>query len=139
MLDELYRKMVMDHYRNPRNKGKLPEGTVRLAYKNPTCGDVMVLYLDVGEDRIHDIRFEGEGCSISMASCSMMTELVKGKSLTEVQVLITQFTKMIKDGNPEDIDLLEDAASLSGVHALRARHNCALMGWQALQKALQIQ
>src|SRR5690606_41742868 len=89
-------------------------------------------------NRIKDIKFEGEGCSISMASCSMMTDLVKGKSVEEAKQTIALFNNMIKKGElPEDEDELGDALSLSGVHKLRARHNCSLLGWNGLEKALQ--
>lgn len=99
MLDKLYQQLVLDHYKSPRNKRRLDEkGTFRLPYKNPTCGDVMVLYVNIQKETIYDITFEGEGCSISMASCSMMTAAVKGQSSMAVQQLIEAFTKMIKEG-----------------------------------------
>jgi nitrogen fixation NifU-like protein len=137
MLEQLYRQTIMVHYKHPRNYGKLTdEAAIVLPYKNPTCGDVMILYVLLQDDCIQDIRFEGSGCSISMASCSMMTERVKRKSVGEVRELLEQFTSMIKEGAEPDEDTLEDAVSLSGVHKLGGRHNCALMGWQALQKSL---
>ncbi|WP_025683607.1 Fe-S cluster assembly sulfur transfer protein SufU [Paenibacillus maysiensis] len=137
-MEQLYRQTIMDHYKQPRNYGKLADDdAIVLPYKNPTCGDVMILYMLLQDDCIQDIKFEGSGCSISMASCSMMTELVKRKSVREVSQLLEQFTSMIKEGAEPDEDVLEDAVSLSGVHKLRGRHNCALMGWQALQKSLE--
>ncbi|WP_127584551.1 Fe-S cluster assembly sulfur transfer protein SufU [Paenibacillus koleovorans] len=139
MLENLYKQIVMDHYKKPHNKGKLTEeGALQLPYKNPTCGDVMVLYMNVDENRrIKDIKFEGEGCSISMASCSMMTDLVKGKTVDEAKKIIEMFNDMIKKGEiPEDEDALGDALALSGVHKLKARHNCSLLGWNGLDKAL---
>lgn len=139
MLENLYKQIVMDHYKNPRNKGKLEaEGSIQFPYKNPTCGDVMVLYMTVDENRnIKDVKFEGEGCSISMASCSMMTDLVKGKSIEEAERLIGVFTDMIKNGElPEDEEELGDALALSGIHKLRARHNCSLLGWNGLDRAI---
>ncbi|MGQ3480281.1 Fe-S cluster assembly sulfur transfer protein SufU [Paenibacillus sp. TY11] len=138
MLEQLYRQTIMDHYKQPRNYGKLrDDDAIVLPYKNPTCGDVMILYILLQDDCVQDIKFEGSGCSISMASCSMMTELVKRKSIAEVDELLQQFTSMIKEGAVPDEDVLEDTISLSGVHKLRGRHNCALMGWQALQKSLE--
>lgn len=138
MLDNLYKQIVMDHYKNPRNRGKLQkDGSITFPFKNPTCGDVVVLYLDLDDNQnIRDIKFEGEGCSISMASCSMMTALVKGKPVEEARQLIGQFTDMVKTGNIEDEDALGDAVSLSGVHQLKARHNCSLLGWNGLEKAI---
>lgn len=139
MLEQLYKQIVMDHYKNPRNKGKIEgEGAIQFPYKNPTCGDVMVLYMTLDNgSKIKDVKFEGEGCSISMASCSMMTDLVKGKTVEEARRLIGLFTGMIKNGDiPEDEDELGDALALSGVHKLRARHNCSLLGWNGLDRAL---
>jgi nitrogen fixation NifU-like protein len=138
MLENLYKQIVMDHYKNPRNRGKIEkDGVVSLPYKNPTCGDVMVLYMELDENQtIKDIKFEGEGCSISMASCSMMTQLVKGKTVDEAKSLIGQFSDMIKTGNIADEEELGDALALSGVHKLRARHNCSLLGWNSLDKAI---
>jgi nitrogen fixation NifU-like protein len=124
---------------NLRNKGKLEgDRAIQFPYKNPTCGDVMVLYMVVDENqKIQDVKFEGEGCSISMASCSMMTDLVKGKSFKEAEDLIEKFNAMIKKGElPEDEDELGDALALSGVHKLRARHNCSLLGWNGLERAI---
>lgn len=141
MLENLYKQIVMDHYKNPRNRGKInKDGTLTLPYKNPTCGDVVVLYLETDEHhRIRDIKFEGEGCSISMASCSMMTDLVKGKTFEEAESLISAFQAMIKEGRIDDEESLGDALSLSGVHQLKARHNCSLLGWNGLDRALKKQ
>lgn len=141
LLDKIYQQLVLDHYKSPRNMRRLDEEeTIKLPYKNPTCGDVMVLYVNTQKETICDITFEGEGCSISMASCSMMTAAVKGQPTMAVKQLIEAFTRMIKEGSTpaeEVADILQDAISLSGVHSLKARHNCALMGWQALNKILE--
>lgn len=136
-MDELYKQLIIDHYRHPRNYGEINDmSSIRLFYKNPTCGDTIVLYLLVDQGQIHDIKFEGDGCSISMASCSMMTSAVKGRSLEEAENLTRLFSSMITIGiSPED-EALEESLSLLGVHSLRARHNCALMGWQALRKVI---
>lgn len=98
----------------------------------------MVLYMTVDDNgNINDVKFEGEGCSISMASCSMMTDLVKGKSILEAERLIALFNDMIRKGEiPEDEDDLGDALALSGVHKLKARHNCSLLGWNGLERAI---
>ncbi|WP_209123256.1 Fe-S cluster assembly sulfur transfer protein SufU [Alkalihalobacillus sp. BA299] len=138
MLDQLYRQLVVDHSKNRRNHRKLEgEQIKQLHYKNPTCGDVMTLFLKLSEDkRIEDISFIGEGCSISMASASMMTELLKGVPLKEAAKLRQAMEAMVRNGEvSEEIDL-GDAFALEGVHKLRARHNCALMAWQALDRAV---
>lgn len=139
MLEDLYRKVVMDHAKYKQNYGKLDGENVRkIHYKNPTCGDVMTLYLQSEQSKIKNISFEGEGCSISMASSSMMTELIQHKDLKSVSETRSEFEQLIRQGKQtnEDIDL-GDALSLQGVHKLRARHNCALMAWQALDKILE--
>jgi nitrogen fixation NifU-like protein len=141
VLENLYKQIVMDHYRNPRNRGRIEkDGVISLPYKNPTCGDVMVLYLELDDNKkIKEIKFEGEGCSISMASCSMMTDLVKGKTVEEARELIATFNNMIKTGDIADEEQLGDALALSGVHKLKARHNCSLLGWNGLEKAFKQQ
>lgn len=137
MLDNLYRQVIIDHYKNKKNFEELRGSDVlKVHYKNPTCGDVMNLYLKIDNGYIRKVAFLGEGCSISMASASMMTELLKDKSLPEAACLRTAMENLIRQGKvPESIDL-GDSLSLQGVHALRARHNCALMTWQALDRIL---
>ncbi|WP_338453308.1 SUF system NifU family Fe-S cluster assembly protein [Niallia oryzisoli] len=137
MLEDLYRQVIMDHYRRRRNFEELTGENVRkVHYKNPTCGDVMTLFLNFEQDRIKKAAFLGEGCSISMASASMMTELIQNKSLKEVSSLRRAFENLIRHGKvPDKIDL-GDSLSFQGVHKLKVRHNCALMAWHALDKAL---
>lgn len=127
----------MAHYREKKNFKELVGHNVRkVHYKNPTCGDVMTLFLEFEDDHIKKAAFLGEGCSISMASASMMTELITNKSLEEITLLRNAFEKLIRLGEvPDKIDL-GDSLSLQGVHKLKARHNCALMAWQALDKLL---
>ncbi|RXJ04015.1 SUF system NifU family Fe-S cluster assembly protein [Anaerobacillus alkaliphilus] len=139
MLDQIYRQLVIDHAKNRRNYKRLDGPDVKhIHYKNPTCGDVMTLFLTVKDHRINDISFVGEGCSISMASVSIMTELLKGTDIEEVIKLREGMERMIRYGEiPSDCDL-GDALALVGVHKLRARHNCALMGWQALDRVLEL-
>jgi nitrogen fixation protein NifU and related proteins len=137
MLDSLYRQVIMDHYRQKRNFKELTGENVRKAhYKNPTCGDVMTLFLDLEQDRVKKAAFLGEGCSISMASASMMTELIENRSLKEIASLRKAFEDLIRYGKVADGIDLGDSLSLQGVHQLKARHNCALMTWQALDKVL---
>jgi nitrogen fixation protein NifU and related proteins len=138
MLEQMYRQLVMEHAKNRKNHTELTgDQVMKVHYKNPTCGDAMTLFLKMNAaDQIDDIAFQGYGCSISMASSSMMTELIKSLKLDEVSVLRSNMENLIRKGEtPRDCDL-EDALSLRGVHKLPARHNCALMPWQALDKAL---
>lgn len=137
MLDNLYRQVIMDHYRQKRNFEKLKGENVRkVHYKNPTCGDAMTLFLDLEHNQVKKAAFLGEGCSISMASASMMTELIENKSLKEIASLRKAFEQLIRHGEVADGIDLGDSLSLQGVHQLKARHNCALMTWQALDKVL---
>ncbi|MBG9917199.1 nitrogen fixation protein [Bacillus sonorensis] len=137
MLDNLYRQVIMEHYRHKRNFEELKGANIRkVHYKNPTCGDVMTLFLDLKLDQVKKAAFLGEGCSISMASASMMTELIQNKPLKEIAILRKAFEDLIRDGKSTDKIDLGDSLSLQGVHKLKARHNCALMTWQALDKVL---
>lgn len=127
----------MDHYRQKRNFEELKGDHIRkVHYKNPTCGDIMTLFLHLEQDLVQHAAFIGEGCSISMASASMMTELITNKTLTEITALRKAMEELIQNGTiTEEVDL-GDSWSLQGVHNLKARHNCALMTWQALDKLL---
>lgn len=137
LLDQLYRQVIMDHYKQKRNFKELKGKNIQTVhYKNPTCGDVITLFLDLENDRIKKAAFLGEGCSISMASASMMIELIEDKSVKEVGFLRKAFEKLIRHGEVTDNTDLGDSLSLHGVHKLKARHNCALMTWQALDKIL---
>lgn len=137
MLQHVYKKVIMDHCRAMRNFHELEgRNVIKTNYKNPTCGDVMSLFLELHDNKVEDISFLGEGCAISMASASMMTELIKYKSLDDVIEVREAFEKLIRTGETENDEMLGESISLQGVHALKARHNCALMAWQALDKAL---
>ncbi len=94
-LDQLYRSVIMDHYKNPRNKGSLEEDSVTIDMNNPTCGDRIHLTLKVEDGIVQDAKFDGEGCSISMSSASMMTQIIKGKKIEEALELADIFSKMM--------------------------------------------
>ncbi len=137
MLDNLYRQVILDHYRNKQNFEEFEGEQVRkVHYKNPTCGDVMTLFLLIEQDHVVKAAFIGEGCSISMASASMMTGLIENKSLQEIASFRVAIEELIRSGKLPDKINLGDSLSLQGVHKLKARHNCALMTWQALDKIL---
>ena len=131
-LDELYRRVIMDHYKRPRNRGRLDDGAVSVDLNNPTCGDRISLQLAVRDGVIVDSRFEGEGCSISMASASMMTDAIKGKTLEEAVGLAGKFSDMMQ-GKPVEFEY-EDLEALSGVNKFPARIKCATLAWNALRK-----
>jgi len=132
-LDDLYRQVIMDHYSHPRNKGSLSDGALTVELKNPTCGDEITLQLLVDQGIVRDIRFEGTGCSISMASASMMSEAVKGLPVAEALQISQEFRKLMK-GEDVDPDLLGDLESLGGVSKFPARIKCATLAWNALER-----
>jgi nitrogen fixation NifU-like protein len=152
-LEDLYREIILDHYRSPRNRGDLP---VPPAHKvegfNPLCGDEVVLYIDVDPDTdtVRDVKIAGQGCSISQASTSMMSAAVKGKSLEETRQLIRAFKALMSihesklegesDGSDLQADLegvrLGDLEALQGVVKFPVRIKCATLAWNTLQQAL---
>ncbi|MFJ8257798.1 Fe-S cluster assembly sulfur transfer protein SufU [Peribacillus asahii] len=137
-LDTLYRQVIMDHYKKPRNKGILEDGSLTIDMNNPTCGDRIRLTMKVEEDKVVDVKFEGEGCSISMSSASMMTEAIKGKDIKTAMKLSHIFSEMIqgKEYDEEDLDL-GDIEALQGVAKFPARIKCATLAWKAMEKGLQ--
>ena len=137
MLDDLYGELLLDHYRYPRNFGTLPSPTVQVEGTNPLCGDEFSFDLNFDGDVLKEIRFKGRGCAISMASASMMTELVKGKRASEIQEWIERFKNFMRDGGkpPEGVDMGE-LQSLAGVAELPVRVKCAMLAWTTLENAL---
>lgn len=133
----LYQEMILDHYRRPRNKGTLETADATVEMKNPLCGDEIALQVAFDGDGIGEVKFSGRGCSISQASASMMTQLVKGKSATEIDALRKKFREMLL-GDPSAADdaQLGPLRSLSGVARFPARVKCALLAWNALESAL---
>ena len=135
-LDDLYREIILDHYRNPRNRGRMAQPDVATQGANPLCGDEIEVSLVVRDGRVEDIRFEGNGCSISQASASMMTESVKGKSLDEVRDLIDSFKGMMHGEFEPDPDEVGDLEALQGVRKYPVRIKCALLCWNTLLEGL---
>ncbi|WP_410769808.1 Fe-S cluster assembly sulfur transfer protein SufU [Fontibacillus sp. BL9] len=134
-LDDLYRRVIMDHYKNPRNRGKFEDGGLTVDLNNPTCGDRISLQLKVEDGIVKDARFTGEGCSISMSSASMMTEAVKGRTYEEAMDLANRFSCLMK-GEDADFEDYEDIEALSGVNKFPARIKCATLAWNALKKGI---
>ncbi len=134
-LDDLYRRVIMDHYKTPRNKGAFPEGAVTIELNNPTCGDRISLQLKIENEVVTNAKFSGEGCSISIASASMMTDAVKGKRFDEALELARNFSSLMK-GEPVEFEY-EDIEALSGVNKFPARIKCATLGWNALRKGIE--
>ncbi len=142
-LKELYQEIILDHGKNPRNVGKFENFNKDAKGHNPLCGDKVHLFLKLDENKkINDISFEGEGCAISMASASIMTDLMKGKNETEVKEIISKFLDMIKEKDDIKSELLKDdekmkLMSLGGVKNYPMRVKCATLSWHALTSALE--
>ena len=136
MDDELYRDIILDHYRNPRNKGDLDPADVRVNANNPLCGDEVTVTLRLSADggTVEQLHFSGRGCSISQASASMMTEEVAGKPVADALRIINRFKEMmLADGGPEELGDLE---ALQGVKNYPVRIKCAVLPWNSLLQGL---
>jgi len=149
-LEDLYKEIILDHYKSPRNKGELetPPASKTEGF-NPLCGDEIVLYLQVDDDTITDVKISGQGCSISQSSASMMTAAIKGKTIQQVQEKIDSFKTMIsihessiqEDSNSESEEELKqfklgDLEALRGVVKFPVRIKCAVLAWTTLEEAL---
>ncbi|TKH43524.1 SUF system NifU family Fe-S cluster assembly protein [Paenibacillus terrae] len=134
-LDDLYRRVIMDHYKNPRNRGRFEDDAVTVDLNNPTCGDRISLQLKTKDGVVEDARFTGEGCSISMSSASMMTEAVKGKTIDQALDMASRFSSLMK-GEAVEFDDYEELEALSGVNKFPARIKCATLAWNALRKGI---
>ena len=136
-LGELFQELILDHYRRPRNKGKLDQPTHSAALNNPLCGDEVDLELHVQNDVITDVRFVGRGCSISQAAASMMTQVIKDRSLSDALSLAGRMSAMMHGDEAAARDkALGDLRALGGVAKFPVRVKCALLPWNALQDAL---
>ena len=135
-LDNLYRRVIMDHYKNPRNRGILEDGSHTINMNNPTCGDRIQLTFKVVDGLVVDARFEGEGCSISMSSASMMTQAIKGKKVEEAIKLSKIFSDIMQGKEYDDDIDLGDIEALQGVAKFPARIKCATLAWKAMEKGL---
>ncbi|MCP8969687.1 Fe-S cluster assembly sulfur transfer protein SufU [Ectobacillus ponti] len=135
-LDALYRQVIMDHYKNPRNRGVLADDSVTVNLNNPTCGDRIQLTMKVEDGIVRDAKFEGEGCSISMSSASMMTQTIKGKKIEEAMQLASVFSNMMQGKEYDDSLDLGDIEALQGVSKFPARIKCATLAWKAMEKGL---
>jgi len=135
-LQALFQEVILEHYRNPRNKGELGDADVVIHMNNPSCGDEIKLQLKVEDGVITAVRHAGHGCSISQASASMMAKLLEGSSLDEADALTARFTEMMHgDAEAARDRTLGDLRALAGVAKFPVRIKCALLAWNALQEA----
>ena len=143
-LEDLYREIILDHHRNPRNRGELPPPASHAVGHNPLCGDEIDVFLAVDGGIITDVKVGGQGCSISQSSASMMSQAVKGRPIDEVRALVRRFKGMMSipddDGNPIEPDpavKLGDLEALQGVVKFPVRIKCATLAWNTLLEALE--
>jgi len=135
--DDLYGKILLDHYHKPRNRGSLKQPSISAEAENVFCGDEVKLDVAVQDGHIADVRFLGRGCSISQASTSMLTQAIMGLSLDEVEALFQSFKGMMSGSEQVDVGSLGDLEALRGVRRFPARVKCAMLAWNALQQALE--
>jgi|TARA_Y100000768_G_scaffold372827_1_gene340867 nitrogen fixation NifU-like protein len=145
-LDDLYKEIILDHYRSPRNQGELEPPAHRCEGFNPLCGDEVIVFVSLINKKIEEIKIGGQGCSISQASASMMTEIIKGKSVSEAEEIIHAFKEMMDiyeselsgketDGTSSSIDL-GDLEALQGVVKYPVRIKCATLAWNTLTQSI---
>jgi nitrogen fixation NifU-like protein len=136
-LDSLYQQVILDHYRSPHHKGLSAEKDVQVHHNNPSCGDEITLNLVMKSGKVVDISWDGVGCSISMASASIMSDLLMGIEYSQALVIFEAFLELMqsKGQGLGDENLLEDAVAFAGVSKFPARIKCALLGWMAFKDA----
>jgi len=135
-IKDLYQEIIVDHNRNPRNFGVIADADKTMEGFNPLCGDKLKLYIKIDGQNISDIAFDGTGCAISVASASLMTDAMKGKSIDEAETLFNNFHSLITTENEIDSDHLGKLAVLAGVKDFPARVKCASLCWHTLRSAL---
>ncbi len=135
-IKDLYQEVIVDHNRNPRNFGKLDNADKKLEGFNPLCGDRLTLYLKINDDQIDDITFDGAGCAISVASASLMTDTMKGKSIEEAESIFNEFHDLVTNEDEIDFDKMGKLAVLAGVRNYPTRVKCATLCWHTLNSAL---
>lgn len=139
MLGELYQELILDHNKSPRNRRAMPEANYEADGHNPLCGDQVHVFLHVSDGRIDDVSFQGQGCAISTASASLMTEAVKGRTIEDAEALFQKFHQMVMDNEHHvafEGDELEKLEALAGVKEFPMRVKCATLAWHTLHAAM---
>ena len=135
-LDDIYKEVILDHYKSPRNKRELPGAELSCTRNNPLCGDEITVFAHVEDGTVREVTFQGAGCSISQSSASMMTEATSGGTVEEVLALASDFRGMMAGEVEPDEDRFGDLVALKGVVKYPIRIKCAVLAWDVLQEAL---
>jgi nitrogen fixation NifU-like protein len=135
-IDDIYKEVILDHYKTPRNKRDLPGATVSCSANNPLCGDEITVLATLEDGKVSDLAFQGAGCSISQSSASMMTEAVAGSTVDDALALASDFRGMMAGEVEPDEDRFGDLVALKGVVKYPIRIKCAVLAWDVLQDAL---
>ena len=137
-LDSLYQEVILDHYKRPQHKGLAATYDAQVHHVNPSCGDEITLNVTLDGEKVSAITWDGVGCSISQASVSILSELLLGKSVSEADLVLTNFTELMQSKGTMvgDDAILEDAVAMAGVSKFPARIKCALLGWMAYKDAV---
>jgi nitrogen fixation NifU-like protein len=136
-LDDIYKEVILDHYKSPRNKRDLPGAELQCHANNPLCGDEITVFAHVEDGTVREVTFTGAGCSISQSSASMMTEAVTGRSVEEARALAADFRGMMAGEVEPDEDRFGDLVALKGIVKYPIRIKCAVLSWDVLQEALE--
>ena len=136
-LEQLYRQVIMDNYKNPKNKGLVnDENYINIHLKNPSCGDDMKVCCRIEGNVIKDVRHDGHGCSICCSSASVMSELLKGKTVTTAKEIVNDFYEMVKGNDVSDEERMDEAIAYKSVSQFPARIKCATLSWKAIEEAI---
>jgi nitrogen fixation NifU-like protein len=137
-LDSLYQEVILDHYKRPQHKGLAATYDAQVHHVNPSCGDEITLNVTLDGDKVAAITWDGVGCSISQASVSILSDLLLGKSISQAELVLNNFTELMQSKGTMvgDDEILEDAVAMAGVSKFPARIKCALLGWMAYKDAV---
>ena len=138
-LDDLYQEIILEHYKQPKNQGVVPEANIEVDGRNPFCGDEIKLTLKVVDGVVQDVKFNGSGCAISQASASVMTEHIKGKKVSEIKELFQEFSHMVRGEEHEHlhIDEMDELSAFQGVSSYPTRVKCAMLAWNAMKDGIE--
>jgi nitrogen fixation protein NifU and related proteins len=136
-LESLYQEIIMEHFKAPRNRGEIATPDVSISMNNPFCGDDITLHLALKDGKVSDVKFRGRGCAISQASASLMTEILKGKPVSDAMSSAALFKKMMRgETKKHEADPLGDIVALEGVRKFPVRVKCALLAWSAFEEGV---